>query len=128
VIDRASPEEISFFCVNPGSLELNIFLKKLIGMVKYGIKTYKGFLDVEKIAVALGQREITILKGLDWMVEMGYLRSEIEGHYQFASEREQVNTNKSQVLQNQINFLLEETNAYRKYLNRIEFDILKSGI
>ena len=53
---------------------------------------------------------------------------EIEGHYQFASEREQVNTNKSQVLQNQINFLLEETNAYRKYLNRIEFDILKSGI
>ena len=128
VIDRFSPREIIFFCVNPKPLDFHSFVQQLMGMVKFGINSYSGIVDIQKLAVRLGQREITIRKGLDWMVARGYIIPGSECIYKLAPRSGHLKTDESELLQNQIELLIEETNAYRNYLKDIDIEILISGI
>jgi len=128
VIERSSPTEIIFFCVNPNSLDFHSFVIQLMGMVKFGINSNNGILDVQKMAGHLGQREITIRKGLDWIISRGYIMPRIEGTFEIAARSEYLKTDESELLQNQIELLIEETNAYRNYLKDIDIEILNSGI
>jgi hypothetical protein len=97
-------------------------------MVKFGINSNDGILDIQKITVHLGQREITVRKGLDWMVAKGYIDPGIDGTYQIAGRRKHLEDGESEIIQNQIELLINETNAYRKYLKDIDIEILESGI
>jgi len=128
VIEQLSPTELIFFCVNPNSLDFHSFMKQLMGMVKFGINSNNDILDVQKMAGYLGQREITIRKGLDWIISKGYIMPSIEGTFEIATRNEFLKTDESELLMNQIELLIEETNAYRNYLKDIDIEILNSGI
>ncbi|MCU0487804.1 MAG: single-stranded-DNA-specific exonuclease RecJ [Anaerolineales bacterium] len=143
VIQRTRPGTIYLFSVMPRSDDFNYFLNRLAGMVKFCLRQEGGQALLVRLAAGLAQREITVLKGLEWMREAGYLRWTEPQPGQLRLEQPERLTLESENPAEQkrprqlssaggaeasLKLLLEETRFYRNYYARVEGSRLVSGI
>ena len=125
VLDKVETERIYLFAVDPQDVEFDNFVKKLSGLIKYAFLSYGGVLELDKLAALTAHRKVTVRKGIDWLVAMGILTIAKDGADQLivqeggVQDMEQVKR-----ISNQLQELLDETNAFRAYYKRMQPDTI----
>jgi single-stranded-DNA-specific exonuclease len=79
VLEQVQPRRVYLFCVHPGLDELEPFLKRLAGLLKYALKSRQGRVKWCALAAAMAHRRVTVRKGLDWLVARGWFTVEVRG-------------------------------------------------
>lgn len=124
-----SPKTVMYFCIDPQGGEINAFLEKLIGLVKFGLSKYQGRLNIKKLASAAAQREATLVKGLHYLEAAGYIV--IISLENFVAEVKEGGGRPSpeyKLITEQLQIMLNETAAFRKYIKQIDLETIKTGL
>jgi single-stranded-DNA-specific exonuclease len=120
-LEKASPERVYLFGVNPDLDEPDQFLKRLAGLTKHALKTTEGRINVLTLAAATAQRESTVRAGLEWLAARGYLVIADEGgeSVQLIAGAGEESPDLPQIAA-RLRALLEEAAAYRAHFLRAE--------
>jgi single-stranded-DNA-specific exonuclease len=120
-LELVSPEVVRLFAVDPQLDKLEFFIKRLVGLVKYAIRSNQGLLKISALAAATAQREVTVRAGIDWLISRGDLAilSDENGEVQL-SEGDKVAKDSSARKLEILHGLLAETAAYRAHYSRAE--------
>jgi single-stranded-DNA-specific exonuclease len=73
-MQRAAPGQVAFVNQVTTSDRLDSFLRDLLGMVKFALARRKGELHIPAMAAGLGQREVTVRRGLAWLEANGRMQ------------------------------------------------------
>jgi single-stranded-DNA-specific exonuclease len=123
-IENVSPEMVYLFGVDPQLDKLEPFVKRLVGLVKYVIKTNRGLVKLSALAAATAQREETVKVAIHWLAAQGLIQVQSEESDQFylsegsGSPKEGLSEQTEQ-----LRALLGETAAYRSYYSRAEASV-----
>jgi single-stranded-DNA-specific exonuclease len=124
-LEKASPQVVHLFAVDPQLDKLEPFIKRLIGLIKYSLASNQGLARISTLAAATAQREATVTAGIDWLVARGDLGVQFENEDQlcFSEGGELPEADLSQLTE-QLHVLLAETAAFRAYYSRAEAGVL----
>ncbi|MDD5369286.1 MAG: single-stranded-DNA-specific exonuclease RecJ [Anaerolineaceae bacterium] len=122
---RANPRVIYLFNCDPGMDQGEVMLQRLSGMVKYALREHGGWIHLEHLAAAAGQRVDSIRAGLDWLTARGDIQMAEQDGCQIRFVRGGI-SDRAQCSQaeRRLKALLKETRAYRNYYARVDTDIL----
>ena len=116
VLRRVKPEKIYLFGVNPGMDEPGAFLKRLLGLLKYRLRSAQGHTSLSTLAAATSQRISTVKIGLEWLEVHGQIRvistSEDEIKVGAGTKMNKISTSE---VSNHLNTALNESAAFRHY-------------
>lgn len=119
-LQSVQPRKIYLFGVDPGMDQPEPFLRRLAGLVKYHLRTGKNPASLQKLAAATAQRTATVLAGLFWLRDHGYLQIEKQAGNSIwlssAGVSRQLPSPAAVILKAH----LEESAAYRAYYLRAE--------
>ena len=123
-IQQVAPETIYLFSRDPETVELNVFLTRLAGLVKYALTNYQGEVKLLSLAAGTGQREITVRKGLEWLVEHGDLIivEDRDGRLKLNVRNGVKKSTDNQAAE--LKALLEETAAFRHYFRNVNKEVI----
>lgn len=128
-LEHVSPARVYLFAVDPGLDDPETFLRRLAGLVRYGLRTAGGRMRLSALAAAMAHRQETVRVGLDWLAARGHvaLLETAEDEVQVArgdgQEREGLPRLTARLVA-----LLEETAAYRAYFTRASSDSILNGL
>jgi hypothetical protein len=121
VLDFCRPSQVILLGLDPGTDQMDEFLKFLIGLVRYRLKNNQPTIDLRELTAACGQREVTVQKGLEWLKENGTLRyDKVDSTNYLIAEDGTKDTNRLKVVDAELRQLLKETAAYRAYYLRAD--------
>ena len=125
VLQRVQPKTVVLFAVDPGLDRADAFLARLAGLVKRALGANDGQINLRMLAAATAQREATVRVGLRWLAARGYVRLASEDSDEVRIEPgDGVLRVEAGALMTQLQSLLEETAAYRRYFGHTEPDAL----
>jgi single-stranded-DNA-specific exonuclease len=116
-IERVSPEVVYLFGMDPDAVELDLFLKRLAGLVKYLLSAGRNEADLPALASATGQREAAVRKGLEWLAGRGYISLLKDENGRLNLAPGQIASAPDPAVTAQLKTLLAETAAYREYFH-----------
>jgi single-stranded-DNA-specific exonuclease len=73
-IQAVTPAKIYLFAMEPSTTSVRLFLERLVGMVKHDLSKREGRVNVGRVAAVLGQREMTVRAGLEWLAAKGQVQ------------------------------------------------------
>ena len=116
-IQQAHPTTVYLFCQNPGLEELHTFLRRLIGLVKFTLKTQLGRAELPRLAAATAQRVETIRWGLAWLEARGDVTLDPlqEDEIQLTTGGAAPDPRRLSSAETTLQALLDETASYRAY-------------
>jgi single-stranded-DNA-specific exonuclease len=116
VLEAVSPGCVYLFGIQPATEKTGAFLKRLAGLVKFGIRSKGGHMSITRLAAATAHREATIHKGLGWLEAAGHIQvlAHHEDEIHVSAGNGVIKVDKAAV-ERQINELLQETAAFRKH-------------
>jgi len=125
VIERVSPQKVYLFGIDPGMDRLDVFLKRLAGLVKYAIKAGQACVDLQDLAAATAQRARVVGAGITWLQAYGYMRVVGQNGDELQLEKGDGSQTK-ELAQAQVvlQSLLQESAAYRAYFARAGAQLL----
>jgi single-stranded-DNA-specific exonuclease len=116
VINKVKPVKVYLFGINPGMDEPEAFLRRLLGLLKYSIKSADGITSLLSLAAATAQKTSTIIIGIEWLEARGHIyvksMSDDEIHVQAGTKINKKDTQTSSTL---LNSALIESSAFRRY-------------
>jgi single-stranded-DNA-specific exonuclease len=125
VIKTVKPKRVYLFAIDPCMDEPVSFLKRLLGLIKYGIKTSGGIMNRSDLAAATAQSLSAINAGIDWLVAHGYLRIISNDGDRIHLEKSEINqiisSEKSDI---HLSSALRESAAFRRYYLKADKDHL----
>lgn len=125
VLNGVAPEKVYLFAINPEMDSFNQFIEQLSGMIKYAITHYQGHLDLSKLAAKSAHQEETVLAGIEWLQAAGYIVIRPQDRPTLIVDFGNKNPHKDLPdIQIKLNFLLEETAAFRKMLKIRDRELL----
>ena len=125
VLQRVQPKTVVLFAVDPGLDRPDAFLARLAGLVKRALGANDGQINLRMLAAATAQREATVRVGLRWLAARGHVRiAAEEGDEVRIESGDGVLRLEASVFMAQLQSLLEETAAYRRYFEQAEPDAL----
>jgi len=129
VLEKVKPTKVVLIGISPSTDRLDRFLKRLIGLVKFSLKTKHGKLELTELTAALAHKEITVRVGIDWLSVQGYSCRYTTGGDEiiFSNEDRRVSMDTS-LITDQLKSLLEETAAFRAFFIKTDPDKLISSI
>jgi single-stranded-DNA-specific exonuclease len=139
-LEAVSPETVYLFANDPGMDNIEPFLQRLAGLVKYALRANAGRASLSSLAAAAAQRVSVVRQALAWL--------EAEGHIAITDEdgddvrleergvrdrrkgnRELQDRGELDALAARLQALLAETAAFRAYYSRADVEALVgSGI
>ena len=127
VLAAVSPQTVYLFGVDPERDQLEAFLSRLAGLVKFTLRSNQGQASLPALAAATAQRQSTIRAGIDWLAAHGQLAvlSEAGDEILLGEGAQQESARLSENTAH-LKDLLAETAAYRAYFSRAEPDALIS--
>jgi single-stranded-DNA-specific exonuclease len=118
-IQAVIPRRVALFGANTVSDQPGEFLKRLAGLVRFSLKNRQGMVTVSELVAALGQREATVRRGLDWLAARGFVHTLAAGDQSIQlAEGGQADARHTAALDEEIRYLLQETAAFRSYYLR----------
>jgi hypothetical protein len=121
VLQRLQPKTVVLFAVDPGLDRPDAFLARLAGLVKRALGANNGQISLRMLAAATAQRETTVRVGLRWLAARGHVRiAAEEGDEVRIESGDGVPGLEASVIMAQLQRLLEETAAYRRYFEQAE--------
>jgi len=124
-IEKVSPGIVHLFAVDPQLDKPQVFIERLIGLVKYALKSNQGLAKISNLAAATAQREATVKAGIEWLTARGYLQvqSAEKDQLRFSEGSGSPVEDQSQLTE-QLRSLLAETAAFRAYYSRADVGML----
>lgn len=119
-LDIVKPEKVILFGLSPSSDQPPAFLARLAGLARYALTQKGGLASLREMAAACGQRESTVLKGLQWLAARGNLTVTASGDELSLSQPGKPDPQNQTLREKEMLFLLEETAAYRDYYLRAD--------
>jgi len=125
-LDIVDPGQIILLKGSPYLLSPDIFIKKLMGLVKYALNHLEGATSYADLAAATSQRENTVQLGLEWMAYQGMIDFKVETGNKFGLMAGDSRKNSTLAVRcwNEIGTLLEETKAYRTHFMNADRNML----
>jgi single-stranded-DNA-specific exonuclease len=123
---KVNPQTITLFFVDPGLDTASTFVPRLAGLVKYALNHRGGRVDVAALAAAMAHREITVRKGVAWLVARGdvtVVRRDAD-EIELQQGRGEPDLARAADIAADLTALLMETAAYRKHLRRADVEAL----
>jgi len=125
VLQRLQPKTVVLFAVDPGLDRPDAFLARLAGLVKRALGAHDGQISCRVLAAAMAQREATVRVGLRWLAARGHVQlAAEEGDVVRIEPGDGILAVDTGALLAQLQSLLEETAAYRRYFEQAEPDAL----
>jgi hypothetical protein len=125
VIQRVQPSKVYLCGNNPGMDDPETLLRRLLGLLKYLIKSTDGKTTLSDLAAATSQKTTTIMLGLDWLESRGYICvksiSVNEIRVEIGPKTHKKATQTSSTL---LNSALNESAAFRRYYLKADKDRL----
>ncbi len=123
VLERVKPKAVYVFAHLPSDRSAQAFLSRLAGLLNFVLREYGGQVPLRKLAGLTAQREVTVLKALDYLESKGKLLWSLSGRSILVAPGtgEVVETSEVEA---QLLRLLSETAAYRRYYRRAEISQL----
>jgi len=114
-VQTVKPDEVYLFAFEPEAVEFRPFVQRLAGMLKYDLELREGRVNIQRLAAALGHREVTVRVGLEWLVARGQLRIVETGEHTLTVQAGGGPSFDTQEVQSRLRRLLKETTAYRRF-------------
>jgi hypothetical protein len=73
VLAKVKPGRVYLFGIDPNMDEPKLFLKRLLGLLKFKIKASDGVVSLSSLATATAQRLSTVNAGIDWLEAHGQI-------------------------------------------------------
>jgi single-stranded-DNA-specific exonuclease len=118
VLESTHPQRAVLFAVEPEGQSLQDFLGRLAGLARYALSRLDGRAELSRMAAATAQRELSILRGLEWLAAQGQLSLHLQGKEVWLSSGGAPDPQAAARILEQLSGLLEETRAYRAYYRR----------
>lgn len=117
VLDQVQPQRIFLFAIDPGMDDVQTFLGRLAGLVKFAIRKKDGMANLDQLATATAQSIGTVRMGLLWMQAKGYIQVfwQEEGSFYLRNEPGIESSDFGEIA-SELAFMLKETAAYRAYV------------
>ncbi|MEJ2484844.1 MAG: single-stranded-DNA-specific exonuclease RecJ [Anaerolineales bacterium] len=132
VIEEVNSKLIIVFGIKPDLDDFDLFISRLAGLCKFVITKKNGRTNLVELASAMAHTEATIRLGLEWLVASGkvIIQNEDAGNLVInrGKELSMDNHTNLDVIMEQLNPLLREAKAFRKYFKDCSFDQLKALI
>ena len=116
VIEQVQPNKIFLFAVDPKMDDLQTFLGRFAGLVKYALRAKDGRINLDILASATAQTTNTVRMGMLWMEAKGFVqvsqRDEADFYLTAGSGIESQDLGE---ITTELQFMLTETSAYRAY-------------
>ena len=110
------PDRLIVFGARPQLESQPAFLRRLAGLVKYALAHKAGRARLEELAAAMGDRERSVLVGLQLLRALGKLEFRIGSTGEILlTSADRAPSAEVDKLQNRLDLLLRETRAYRNY-------------
>jgi hypothetical protein len=129
-VHTVKPEQILLFALDPEPGDLEGFLQKLVGYLKFSIKKHEGRISISHLAEACAQREATIWSALRWMESKGSIHLDWGGEGDEVVIQVEKNDPKGDLAQQTgvLRELWKETQSYRLYFQRADANKLSEII
>lgn len=125
VLQKVKPGKVYLFGINPGMDEPEAFLKRLLGLLKYRIKSSHGITTLSSLAAATAQRISTIKAGLEWLEAHAHIYIlSIDGDDIQVEAGIKINKKNTQTSAVLLNKSLAESAAFRRYYLKADKDRL----
>lgn len=119
VLNIVRPRCVALFAVPPGADQPNEFLARLMGLVRHALRADQGVIHLPELAAATAQRDITVRKGVDWLIARGNVTAlEDNGSDLVLINGGSADLASIPLLEEQIRALLQESAAYRSHYRR----------
>lgn len=121
VLARVRPRRAIVFALDPGIDELQRYLERLAGMVKYALRARQGLVQPDELAAALGQTEAVVEKGIEWLAARGYIDvvAREDGRLTLRAGG-QDDREAARRIASELAVMLKEVAAYRAYFRRAD--------
>jgi single-stranded-DNA-specific exonuclease len=125
-LDRAQPDEILLFALDPGLDERGTFLRELAGLVKFAFRARQGQFDLARAAARLAHRTGTIAAGLEYLEATAVVGIVSRGDecWQLEATARQPDAQEAELTGIRLDAHLDETSAYRQYFRQVPPDDL----
>ncbi len=128
-LETVNPHKVYLFGINPGFDQLDAFLLRIMGLIKYTLTHSQGHAYLTKLAAATAQREIVILTGLEWLEARGYICVIQKGEEEvWVTKGDGMRRDTTTQIINRLKLQLEESAAYREYFSKAQKEMLFSHI
>ncbi|MGE5123563.1 MAG: single-stranded-DNA-specific exonuclease RecJ [Acidobacteriaceae bacterium] len=125
VLQKVKPGKVYLFGINPGVDEPDAFLKRLLGLIKYRIKSFSGSASLPMLAAAMAQKVSTIVAGLEWLEKHGHIHIQSWQASELRAEAGSKKEAKDAVGSSaRLNAALAESAAFRRYYLKADKDRL----
>lgn len=115
VLSSVVPERIVLFGINPKMDSMKALLSRLAGLLKFALSHRHGEVRISRLAGATAQTEAVVRMGITWLSAKGMFQVNHAGDtLHIASGTGEVRDDLQQIAK-QLQVLLQETGAYRKY-------------
>lgn len=129
LMESAQPRRLVLECRGGGELDdPKTFLAHVSGMVKYALNHQDGVLPLSRLAAACCQREAVIAKGIEVLCAMGQCRivEEDASTLQVTAAGAAADLRQQHGLMQELGYLLDETRAFRAFVQRASPDWFRS--
>ena len=121
VLGAVAPQHLVLFDRNARLDSAREFLQRLTSLVKYDVTSRGGRCEIGRLAAALGHRNITVRKGIDWLEARGIISViHDDGDTLMLDRAERRPADYLDAVYQDLQSLLEETAAYRTFFSRAE--------
>ncbi len=129
---------VTLFAVQPEADQVETFLQRLVGLLKYSLRVNQGWVNLQKLAAVTAQRAVTVQKGITWLANRGNLAliEREEQRWRVGLANGNMNTGGIEILHSvendrtsitimkDLQKLIDESCAFRDYYSRIDKDYL----
>lgn len=124
-LEKSAPQKVVLFAVDPASVGLQAFLKRIAGLAKHALRDHQGQVRLSALAALTAQREVCVRKGLSWLQANGHVQIQaIDGDLIQLAPGDGHRLDTGAELAAQLKALLNESAAYRSYYVRADKNIL----
>jgi len=125
-LERARPTRVALFALDPGAGDLDGFLKRLAGLVKYALGHNGGQVNLPVLAAALASRPSAARLGVEWLAARGWIEvmeDDGESIMLVQGKGQEVSLRMRSTVED-LRKLLSEIEAYRAYLLLAEASLM----
>jgi single-stranded-DNA-specific exonuclease len=125
VMTNVKPARVYLFGIDPNMDEPQIFLKRLLGLLKFKIKASEGVVTLSSLATATAQRLTAVNAGIEWLEAHGQIKIVSRDNekiiVQQSANKNRIDSSSSAKL---LHASLAESAAFRRYYLKADKDRL----
>lgn len=124
-LQAVRPETVIVFAIDPGMDDLNAFMARLAGLVKFTLNQRGGRISYAELAAATAQRVATVRVGLEWLTKRGQVQVAFDADGTLLlTAGGPVDEPAALTAQTRLRALLNETSAFRRHFQKADIHSL----